>query len=206
MLTLLHKQRCTHTLSRMSNLISAHKNANRETCHKIARTRFFSSHSLAFGLYDFTSFFYDKKLCVCMLYNRIYPETFNGLLYCCSSAHRKECFINANFRLNSSARKGMMFVSKVQHFTLININKMVVTLIGEQFFVRILFFYLFFFLFFSFLCALLCFALLYTLLCSVLLLCCIITKVFFFTLNHFIRLLIHITHNFDRTMFGVASK
>lgn len=100
------------------------------------------------------------KNCMCVLYNRIYPETFNGLLYCCSSAHRKECFINANFRLNSSARKGMMFVSKVQHFTLININKMVVTLIGEQFFVRILFFYLFFFLFFSFLCALLCFALL----------------------------------------------
>lgn len=116
------------------------------------------------------------------VYSRIHPQKFNRLLYCFLKCFTKGILLNANFRLNSSAKKGMMFVSKVQHFTLININKMVVTLIGEQLFFSFVIFS-FFLVFFSIplLFGSLCVALLFfTLLCSALLLCCIITKVIFF--------------------------
>lgn len=114
------------------------------------RVRDFSFSSSGIWLY-FIHFDKTKNINVfTSKYNTVFKCSMKGIL------------LNTDFRLNSFAKKGMMFVSEVQHFTLININKMVVTLIGEHFFLFLIFF------------ALLCFALF----CFTPL-CCIITKVFF---------------------------
>lgn len=106
MLTWLQKQRRTHThtLSGMVNLISAHKNANWKHAPQNCADAIFP---FPFAGIWFVWFhlWWEKNVHVCALYNRIHPQTFNRLLYCASSAHRKEFFINANFRLNSFAQR-----------------------------------------------------------------------------------------------------